>query len=92
VTKRKDEIAWSSGPTGPSASCWSAPLAEQRVLVAKYAILIIFVVSAVATPTSDVVNQTLMAAPMIVLYAVSIVIAAIFGKKRRRRGDDDEAD
>ena len=48
----------------------------------KYAILIIFVISAVITPTSDVVTQTLMAAPMILLYAISIVIAWIFGKKR----------
>src|SRR5829696_2700274 len=48
----------------------------------KYAILIIFIIAAVITPTSDVVTQTLMAAPMILLYAISIVIAWIFGKKR----------
>jgi sec-independent protein translocase protein TatC len=48
----------------------------------KYAILIIFVISAVITPTSDVVTQTLMAAPMLVLYVVSIGIAWMFGKKR----------
>jgi sec-independent protein translocase protein TatC len=57
----------------------------------KYAVLIIFIISAVVTPTSDVVTQTLMAAPMIVLYAVSIIIAAMFGKKRRARGDDEIA-
>ena len=48
----------------------------------KYAILIIFIISAVITPTSDVVTQTLMAAPMILLYVISIVIAWVFGKKR----------
>jgi sec-independent protein translocase protein TatC len=48
----------------------------------KYAILIIFVISAVITPTSDVVTQTLMAAPMLVLYVVSIGIAWMFGKKQ----------
>ena len=48
----------------------------------KYAVLIIFVISAVITPTSDVVTQTLMAAPMLVLYLVSIGIAWVFGKKR----------
>lgn len=48
----------------------------------KYAILIIFVLAAVITPTSDVVNQTLMAGPMIALYLVSIVVAWAFGKKR----------
>ena len=48
----------------------------------KYAVLIIFVISAVITPTSDVVTQTLMAAPMLVLYVVSIAIAWVFGKKQ----------
>jgi sec-independent protein translocase protein TatC len=39
-------------------------------------------VAAVITPTSDVVTQTMMAAPMVVLYGLSIVIAWIFGKKK----------
>ena len=50
----------------------------------KYAVLIIFVVAAVITPTSDVVTQTLMAAPMILLYGVSIGIAWLFGRKSER--------
>src|SRR6187401_2862728 len=41
----------------------------------KYAILIIFILAAVITPSSDVVNQTLMAGPMIALYLLSIIIA-----------------
>jgi sec-independent protein translocase protein TatC len=41
----------------------------------KYAILIIFIISAVVTPSSDPWNQTIFAAPMIVLYLLSIVIA-----------------
>jgi sec-independent protein translocase protein TatC len=47
----------------------------------KYAILIAFVVSAIITPTPDVVTQTFLAVPMIVLYLFSIIIAWIFGKK-----------
>lgn len=58
----------------------------------KYAILIIFIIAAVITPTSDVVTQTLMAAPMILLYLISIAIAGMFGKKRMRRGEDEAAD
>jgi sec-independent protein translocase protein TatC len=50
----------------------------------KYAILIIFIVAAVVTPTSDVVTQAMMAAPMIVLYGLSIGIAWVFGKKKPR--------
>jgi sec-independent protein translocase protein TatC len=41
----------------------------------KYAILVIFIVSAVATPSSDPWNQTVFAAPMILLYMLSIGIA-----------------
>jgi sec-independent protein translocase protein TatC len=57
----------------------------------KYAILIIFVLAAVITPTSDVVTQTLMAAPMVLLYIISIGIAWLFGRKgdRARRWADE---
>jgi sec-independent protein translocase protein TatC len=48
----------------------------------KYAILIIFVVAALLTPDGSMVNQVVMAAPMIVLYFVSIGIAAVFGKRK----------
>ena len=41
----------------------------------KYAILIIFIIAAVVTPSSDPWNQTVFAAPMIVLYLLSIGIA-----------------
>ena len=46
----------------------------------KYAILLIFVTAAILTPTGDPVTLTLMAAPMIVLYGLSILIAWMFGK------------
>jgi len=49
----------------------------------KYAILIIFVASAVITPTGDMVTQSLMAGPMVVLYVFSIGLAWAFGKRRR---------
>jgi sec-independent protein translocase protein TatC len=48
----------------------------------KYAVLIAFVVSAIITPTPDFVTQTILAVPMIALYAVSILIAWIFGRER----------
>ena len=52
----------------------------------KYAILLIFIVAAVITPTPDPVTQCLMAAPMIGLYALSIIIAWVFGKRSRAQG------
>lgn len=48
----------------------------------KYAILVIFIIAAVITPSPDVVNQSILAVPMLALYGLSILIASIFGKKR----------
>ena len=47
----------------------------------KYALLIAFIVAAILTPTPDVVNQLLMAGPLILLYEVSIVAVALFARK-----------
>ena len=49
----------------------------------KYAVLASFVVSAVITPTPDMVTQTLLALPMIGLYALGILVAWVFGRTRR---------
>jgi sec-independent protein translocase protein TatC len=54
----------------------------------KYAILIIFVIAAVLTPSADPWNQTIFAAPMIVLYLISIVIAWLVGPTSRTARDD----
>jgi len=48
----------------------------------KIAIVIILIVAALVSPTGDIPNMMLFAAPMMVLYAVSIGIAWFFGKKR----------
>jgi sec-independent protein translocase protein TatC len=53
----------------------------------KYAILIIFVIAAVASPGGDPVSQAVTAAPMILLYFVSIGVAWVFQKKRN--GDEE---
>jgi sec-independent protein translocase protein TatC len=50
----------------------------------KYAILGAFIASAILTPTPDMVNQTLMAGPIIVLYEIGIVTSRIFGRARAR--------
>ncbi len=47
----------------------------------KYAILAIFIVAAILTPP-DVFTQLMMAAPLIVLYEISIWVAYFFGKKK----------
>lgn len=47
----------------------------------KYAILVIFIIAAIITPTADPVTQSLVAGPMIVLYGLSILIAWVFQKR-----------
>jgi sec-independent protein translocase protein TatC len=47
----------------------------------KYAILIIFIVAAVITPTPDVTTQCVFAVPMILLYLLGVGVAWIFRKR-----------
>jgi len=47
---------------------------------------VIFVVAAILTPP-DPITQTILAAPLILLYGVGIIVAAIFSTKVR----EDEA-
>ncbi|MGD0917349.1 MAG: twin-arginine translocase subunit TatC [Thermodesulfobacteriota bacterium] len=53
-------------------------LARQR----KYAILLVFILAAVVTPSPDLVTQVLTAVPLIGLYELSILLCKIFGKKK----------
>jgi sec-independent protein translocase protein TatC len=50
----------------------------------KYAVLGAFIISAVITPTGDMVNQTVLAVPMLALYLVGALVAWLFGRPRRR--------
>ena len=47
----------------------------------KYSILINFILAAILTPTPDVVNQVLMAVPLMILYEISVVAVWAFGRK-----------
>ncbi len=58
----------------------------------RYAIVLIFIIAAVLTPP-DVVSQLLMAAPLIILYGISIIIAKIFNpadKEEKYEEEDEE--
>jgi len=48
----------------------------------KFAVLIIFIVAAIITPTPDVITQCLLAFPMIGLYIFSIGVAWFVGRER----------
>jgi sec-independent protein translocase protein TatC len=57
--------------------------ARDLVRGARYAVVIIFIVAAVLTPSPDALSQLLMAAPLLVLYAVGIVVAHFTSTKVR---------
>lgn len=70
-------------------------LAKMRLVTAgflwrnfKYAILVIFVIAAVLTPTADPWNQTVFAAPMVGLYLLSILIVWLVQPKRDKSDTD----
>jgi len=48
----------------------------------KTALIVILISAAVLSPTSDIANMMLFAAPMMVLYVISIFVAWIFNKPR----------
>ena len=52
-------------------------LAQNR----KYAVLLNAILAAVLTPTGDMVNMSLMMAPLILLYEVGIISARVFGRR-----------
>jgi hypothetical protein len=48
----------------------------------RHAIVVILIISAVVTPTPDMVTQTLLALPMFFLYEVSIFVSKFAQKKK----------
>jgi sec-independent protein translocase protein TatC len=55
----------------------------------KYAILVAYIIAAVVTPTGDPMNQTIFAAPMIILYFLSIGIAWIVNPRSKTEQPDE---
>src|SRR5579864_7704844 len=57
----------------------------------RYSILVIFIVAAIVTPTTDILNMCIFAAPMIALYAVSIGVAWLVHPKQRAKRREQQA-
>jgi len=50
----------------------------------RYSILVIFIIAAVLTPTTDILNMCIFAAPMVALYLLSILVAWLVHPTRRK--------
>ena len=66
-------------------------LVTSRTLIDKfkYAIIIIFAISAILTPP-DVVTQLMMAGPLLALYGLSVIVAIVFEKKVEKEEETEE--
>ena len=62
---------------GVITSSW---LASKR----KISIILAFILAAIITPTFDPINQTLVAAPLIILYEMSIWLAKLVQRRKPR--------
>lgn len=49
----------------------------------RYAVIVIFIIAAVLSPTTDVPNLLVFAAPMMILYFLSVGIAWVFHRRRQ---------
>jgi sec-independent protein translocase protein TatC len=49
----------------------------------RHAIVVIFIIAAIVTPTTDPLNMSLFALPLFVLYELAIIVAAMVGKRRK---------
>ncbi len=58
----------------------------------RYAIMAIFVIAAVITPSGDPISMLALAVPMSIFYLVSIVIGLIIQRRKRKRGDSADED
>ncbi len=53
----------------------------------RHAVVVMFVLSALITPTWDPVNMSIVAAPLVALYFISIVLVKWMGHKREREAE-----
>lgn len=63
-------------------------LLEAKTIISKWrvVVLLVFLFSAIATPTGDPINMTLLAAPILLLIAIAAAIAWLNDKRRARKG------
>lgn len=63
---------------------WIHPLKPKKLLsFERYMILIAFVVAAIISPTPDALNQTIIAAPIILMYQIGVI--AVWASVRRKK-------
>ncbi|MBL8158947.1 twin-arginine translocase subunit TatC [Candidatus Saccharibacteria bacterium] len=65
---------------------WISPLTPTGLLKSeRWIILLAFIAAAVITPTPDIVNQAMLAVPLIVIYQFGVLAVLLSGAKQKRR-------
>jgi len=58
----------------------------------RYAVVVIFALAAIITPSGDPISMMALAAPMTLFYLLSILIGMLLARRRRNRADGDDSD
>ncbi len=58
----------------------------------RYFVVLAFIIGAVLTPTPDVINQSLMAIPLLLFYETGIITLRFMEKKREREAQLEETE
>lgn len=58
----------------------------------KYAVLVVFIIAAIITPTPDWMIQSIIAVPMLALYGISIGIAFLSEKRKKEKSEESESE
>ena len=58
----------------------------------KYAVLVIFIIAAIITPTPDMLTQSIIGVPMLALYGFSILIAFFSEKRKKEKAKESESE
>jgi sec-independent protein translocase protein TatC len=65
--------------------------AQKMRLWRKYAYVVLLIVSAVITPSTDPINMALVAVPLGILYEIGVVVSSLFAKTSIREADAAES-
>ncbi len=58
----------------------------------RYAVMVIFVIAAVITPSGDPISMLALAIPMTIFYLISVLIGLLMQKRKRKREDEADRD
>jgi len=58
----------------------------------RYFVVLAFIIGAILTPTPDVINQSLMAIPLLLFYETGIIALRFMEKKREREAQLEETE